>query len=164
VQLKRFTSVKESSEDTRTADRIASVVTHVRGREDGACKADGPTAERAAPAEPPPTAAEQGQAVDGLAQIRQGLTAWQAIRSQTCMVDLALLVGVYRHVGEPAEGLRVLAEAQAAAQAGGERFWEAELHRFTGELRLARSAEDHTAAEAVSSKSSPWLAARRQSP
>ena len=58
MQLKRFTSVKENCGDTRTADRIASVVTHVRGREDWACKADGTTAERAARAEPPPTAAE----------------------------------------------------------------------------------------------------------
>jgi predicted ATPase len=58
-----------------------------------------------------------------------------------------LLAGVYGQVGQPEEGLRVLAEAQAAAQTTGERFWEAELHRLTGELWLARSAEHHATAE-----------------
>jgi hypothetical protein len=52
VQLQRCTCVAESGGDTRTADQNAFMVTHVRGR------ADGPTAERAARAEPPPTAAE----------------------------------------------------------------------------------------------------------
>jgi predicted ATPase len=85
--------------------------------------------------------AEQGQAADGLAEIRQGLAAWQAIGSQIRAVDLALLVSVYGQVGQAAEGLRVLAEAQAAAQTTGE------LYRLEGALRLAQSAENHTAAE-----------------
>lgn len=56
--MKRFTSVEEIGGDTRTAERLASVVTHVRGRADGTCRADGTTAEQAALAELPPTAAE----------------------------------------------------------------------------------------------------------
>jgi predicted ATPase len=91
--------------------------------------------------------AEQGRALDGLAQIRQGLAAWQAIGAYTRPYNLALLAGAYGQAGQPEEGLRALSEALAAVEATGERVMEAELHRLTGELRRARSAEDRLAAE-----------------
>ncbi len=50
-------------------------------------------------------------------------------------------------MGQPEEGLRVLTEAQAAAQARGERFLEAELDRLKGELLLALSADKQAEAE-----------------
>jgi predicted ATPase len=91
--------------------------------------------------------AAQGQAADGLAQIRQGLAAWRAIEAHPRPYGLALLAGAYGKVGQPEEGLRVLTEAQTAAQVREERFLEAELSRLKGELLLAQSSEHHAAAE-----------------
>jgi predicted ATPase len=93
--------------------------------------------------------AEQGQAAEGLAQIRQGIAAKQAIGVESGRsYNLALLADVYGKVGQLDEGLRVLTEAQTVAQATGERFYEAELSRLTGELLRAQSSENHAAAEA----------------
>ncbi len=78
--------------------------------------------------------AEQGQAAEGLAQIRQGVAAWQARGGHMLPYRLAWLADAYGKVGQPEEGLRVLTEAQTAAQATGERFWKAELSRLKGEL------------------------------
>jgi TOMM system kinase/cyclase fusion protein len=91
--------------------------------------------------------AGQGQVAAGLAQIRQGLAAYQATGAHPRSCDLAWLAGAYGLVGQPGEGLAVLAEALAAGQKSGEHLYQAELHRLTGELLLARSAEDHAAAE-----------------
>jgi predicted ATPase len=53
---------------------------------------------------------------------------------------LALLAEVYLDVGKIEEGLATLAEAQAMGNHNGESWWEAELHRLTGECLLARAA------------------------
>jgi predicted ATPase len=50
-------------------------------------------------------------------------------------------------VGQPDEGLRVLTEAQVAAQTRGEQFLEAERFRLTGELLLAQSSVHQSAVE-----------------
>jgi TOMM system kinase/cyclase fusion protein len=93
--------------------------------------------------------AEQGQAAEGLAQIRQGIAANQAIGFELQRpYHLAVLADAYGKAGQPEEGLRVLTEAQVAAQAIGVRSYEAELSRLTGELLLAQSSEHHAAAEA----------------
>jgi predicted ATPase len=91
--------------------------------------------------------AEQGQVGAGLAQIRQGLAAWQATGARIRPSSLTLLAGVYGQAGQPEEGLHVLAEAQAAAQATGERFWEAELVRRKGELLLMLATKHQAEAE-----------------
>ena len=88
--------------------------------------------------------AEQGAVGAGLAQMRQGLAAWQATGARVRPSSLTLLAGVYGQAGQPEEGLHMLAEAQAVAQATGERFWEAELVRRKGEL-LLMLATDHQA-------------------
>jgi predicted ATPase len=62
--------------------------------------------------------------------------------------NLAALADAYGKVGQLEEGLRVLTEAQTAAQATGERFYEAELSRLTGESLRAQSSENHAVAEA----------------
>jgi predicted ATPase len=90
--------------------------------------------------------AEQGQVAAGLSQIRQGMADWEATGAQIRPSTLMLLADVYGHMGQPEEGLRVLAEAEAAAQARGERFMAAELSRVKGELLLAQSAEHQAAA------------------
>jgi predicted ATPase len=81
--------------------------------------------------------AAQGQGDEGLDQMRQSLTAYEATGSVIWRpYFLALLAEGCEQVGAVDEGLRVLAEALAAVQQTGERLWEAELHRLTGELML----------------------------
>jgi predicted ATPase/class 3 adenylate cyclase len=81
--------------------------------------------------------AVQGQGEAGIAHLRQGLAAWQAIGSQVGRTSyLTFLAEAYGHVGQTAEGLHVLAEALACAHTTGERCYEAELYRLKGELLL----------------------------
>src|SRR4029079_10144481 len=84
--------------------------------------------------------AEGGQREEGIVQIRQGIAAWRATGVEVWQpYFLALLVEVHGKAGQPEEGLRVLAEALAAVEKTGERWYEAELYRLRGELRLAQS-------------------------
>jgi predicted ATPase len=81
--------------------------------------------------------AEQGEREAGLAQMRQGLSAYQAVGSALLRpYFLALLAEAYGKGGQIEEGLTVLAEALAAVRNTGECWWEAELHRLQGELLL----------------------------
>jgi predicted ATPase len=91
----------------------------------------------------------QGQGAEGLAQMCQGLSAYRATGTEMNRTYfLALLAEGYRGTGEVKEGLRVLAEALAAAHNCGERFCEAELYRLKGELLLLQSTDQHAEAEA----------------
>jgi predicted ATPase/class 3 adenylate cyclase len=95
------------------------------------------------------TMAEQGQGAEGLAQMRQGLTAYQATGAEVFRpYYLAFLAEAHGKVGQAEEGLSVLAQALAAVHKTGERLYEAELYRLKGELLLVRSAENHEEAEA----------------
>jgi predicted ATPase len=79
----------------------------------------------------------QGQREQGLAQMRQGLTAHDATQAaQWRPYFLAILAEGYGRTGAPDEGLRLLAEALVAVQHTDEHMWEAELHRLQGELLL----------------------------
>ena len=81
--------------------------------------------------------AAQGQGEEGIAQMRQGLTAYRAIGAELDQTYyLALLAEVYGTVGQVEEGLNVLAESLAAVNKTGERFYEAELYRLKGTLTL----------------------------
>jgi len=81
----------------------------------------------------------QGEGEAGIAQMRQGLTAYRATGGTlTATYFLALLAEAYGKIGRAEEGLSVLAEALATADASGERFYEAELYRLKGELTLQR--------------------------
>jgi len=91
---------------------------------------------------------EQGQAEEGIEQIRQVLAASLAMGVGTNRpFILVLLADMYGKVGQTEEGLTVLAEALAMVQKTGEHFYEAELYRIKGEL-LARSGENQAEAEA----------------
>jgi predicted ATPase len=84
--------------------------------------------------------AEQGQAEEGIAQMRRGLAACRATGAELLLPhSLALLAEAYGKVGQVEEGLQVLGEALDAADKSGERFYEAELYRLRGELMLAQS-------------------------
>jgi predicted ATPase len=92
--------------------------------------------------------AAQGRREDGAAQMRQGLAMWRATGAELVRpFQLAMLAEVYGTHGHTAEGLTVLAEALAAVEKTGERFYEAELHRLQGELLLQQVNPDEDQAE-----------------
>jgi predicted ATPase len=89
-----------------------------------------------------------GQEAAGIGQMRQGLAALQATRGEVRRPQfLALLAEAYGGIGQIDEGLQVLAEALAAVEHTGGRFYEAELQRLKGELLRARAAEPDPEAE-----------------
>jgi predicted ATPase len=61
---------------------------------------------------------------------------------------LAFLAEACGQAGTPEAGLTVLAEALTLVEATEERWWEAELHRLQGVLRLQRPSPDVSQAEA----------------
>jgi len=83
--------------------------------------------------------AAQGHGDKGIAQMHQGLAASQAAGIGLGRAPvLAQLAEAYWHTGQTEEGLRLLAEALAVMDRTGEHWWEAEVHRLTGELLLAQ--------------------------
>jgi predicted ATPase len=93
--------------------------------------------------------AAQGQEAEGIAQIRQGLTAYlEAGAELNRPYYLALLAEAYGTGGQVAEGLSVVAEALAAVDKTGDRLWEAELYRLKGELTLHQSSGHRRESEA----------------
>jgi class 3 adenylate cyclase/DNA-binding winged helix-turn-helix (wHTH) protein/tetratricopeptide (TPR) repeat protein len=72
--------------------------------------------------------AEQGQGEAGIAQIRQGIAAWQATGTAVALpYGLALLAEAYGKVAQTEEGLRVLTEALTVVDKTGECQYAAEL-------------------------------------
>ncbi len=86
--------------------------------------------------------AEQGQGEEGIAQIRQGLTAYRAQGAeQQRTLFLALLAEACGKAGHTEEGLAALAEALTMVDHTGECVYEAELYRLKGELLLQSSVQ-----------------------
>ena len=84
----------------------------------------------------------EGEIEEGIAQMRQGLAAWQATGAEIGVPHyLALLAEAYGQAGQVEEGLSVLAEALASVENTGQRCWEAELHRLKGELLMQAAAD-----------------------
>lgn len=78
---------------------------------------------------------KQGQKEAGLAQLRQGLAAWQAAGTVAGSVNLRLvLVQALRAVGERGQALATIEEAMAIIEQTGLRYSEAELWRQKAEL------------------------------
>jgi predicted ATPase len=93
--------------------------------------------------------ATQGQGEAGIAQMRQGLTAWHASGQELERpYFLAMLAGASGNVGQAEVGLTLLREALALMAQTEERWDEAELYRLKGELLLQQSVENHVEAEA----------------
>src|SRR5262249_34357246 len=79
--------------------------------------------------------AMQGDAATGVAHVQQGLGAVQSTGQKLYHpYYLALLAEAYGQAGQPAAGLTCLAGAVMLAEATEERWWEANVHRPTGEL------------------------------
>ena len=82
------------------------------------------------------------QVDEGITEMRQGLTASQAIRVNFWQTySFALLAEVYGKAGQTEEGLNTLAEALDTVDKTGERWYEAELYRLRGELLLKSEAQ-----------------------
>ena len=92
--------------------------------------------------------AAEGQAEEGIAEMRQGLVAWRSTGVELRgSYYLALLAEAYGHIGQAEEGLSVLAESLDLVEKTGERRWEAEIHRLKGQLLLVQSAKNAAEAE-----------------
>jgi predicted ATPase len=84
--------------------------------------------------------ATQHQGDEGITQIHQGLEAYQATGAAVGRPQyLALLAEAQGQRGQVEMGLALLTEAVTAVEQTGERSYEAELHRLTGQLLGARS-------------------------
>jgi predicted ATPase/DNA-binding winged helix-turn-helix (wHTH) protein len=111
--------------------------------------------------------AEAGKAAEGLARLREGMQALDALGSEDFRTYfLSLLAATLTRAGETGAALDAIAEALAAANRSGERFYTAELHRQHGELLLAMG-RDHaasrcfdTAADIATSQGAEALARR----
>jgi predicted ATPase len=84
--------------------------------------------------------AAQGQSTEGIAQMRQGMDAHRSMGAIQSPYDLALLAEAYGWIGQTAEGLHLLAEALALTHRNGGYYYQAEVHRLTGELLLRQDA------------------------
>ena len=80
--------------------------------------------------------AEQGQDMEGLTQMRQGLQLNVDKQATMRPYYLSLLVDTYRRTGQVEEGLTLVEEAFSLVNRTEERVFEAELHRLKGELLL----------------------------
>jgi DNA-binding winged helix-turn-helix (wHTH) protein/predicted ATPase len=91
----------------------------------------------------------QGDEREGIAQMCQGLEATRSIGAEVGRSGfLALLAAAYGAAAQPEKGLEVLAEALSVVHNKGERYYEAEIHRLTGELLLAGFSDQQAASEA----------------
>jgi predicted ATPase len=105
--------------------------------------------------------AAQGQVVQGLAQMQQGMAGYRAAGVGLGVVRwLGLLAEVYGHNGRAAEGHMLLPEA-FAAMSNGLLHHAAELYRIQGEL-LTQEGGKHTEEEAEASLHRALTVARQQ--
>lgn len=101
--------------------------------------------------------ADGGQPEEGIAQLQEGLIAWQTTGAGfSRSYGLALLSEAYKEIGRSNEGLAAMDDAFAVVAQSGERLWEAELHRLKGQLLQesfhAQQPERRTSAEPKSKR------------
>jgi predicted ATPase len=91
----------------------------------------------------------QGQAEEGMAQVRQGIAAVRATRAALFVPYFCtMLAEVAEHLGHPEDGLQALTEAHTLVEQHDERWWEAEVHRLRGVLLLRQPGPQQEEAEA----------------
>jgi class 3 adenylate cyclase/predicted ATPase len=92
--------------------------------------------------------AMQGQGEAGMAQVRQGITAYRATGAALHVPYFCtVLADVCDHLGYPTDGLQALAEAQTLVEQQEERWWEAEVCRLRGVLLLRQTGTSQAEAE-----------------
>jgi predicted ATPase len=98
--------------------------------------------------------AETGRLEEGIAQILTGLAKHKEMNARSFLPHYqALLARSYNLAGNVDEGLDVIKTALALVEETGERYYEAELQRYKGELLIAQGNESQAEAcfiEAIS--------------
>jgi predicted ATPase len=90
----------------------------------------------------------QGQGEAGLAQVRQGITAFRATGAALNVPYLCtVLAELCGHLGHTDDGLQALAEAHTLVEQHDERWWEAEIYRLRGILLLRQPGTPQAEAE-----------------
>jgi tetratricopeptide (TPR) repeat protein len=84
--------------------------------------------------------AAQGQSTEGIARMRQGMDAHRSMGAMQRPYDLALLAQAYAWIGQTTEARHLLAEALALTHRYGGYYYQAEVHRLTGEVLLMQDA------------------------
>ena len=93
--------------------------------------------------------AMRGQGEAGMAQVRQGITAYRATGAALLVpYYCTVLADVAAHLGDTEDGLQALAEAYALVEQHDERWWEAEIHRLRGVVLLRQPGTPPAEAEA----------------
>src|SRR5439155_19431026 len=89
--------------------------------------------------------AEQGEAIDGIAEMRRGLAAFRATGAEiTVASHLCRLGEAYGKAGQPREGLAVLREDPALGEDSEERCCEEDLYHTNGELLFVAGSDVYT--------------------
>ena len=92
--------------------------------------------------------AMQGQGEAGMAQVRQGITAWRTTGAALSVPYFCtVLAEVCDHLGHLEDGLQALAEAHTLVEQHNERWWEAEVCRLRGVLLLRQPGTPQAEAE-----------------
>jgi predicted ATPase len=93
--------------------------------------------------------AMQGQGVEGMTQVRQGIAGCRAAGAALFVPYFCtVLADVSAHLGHPDDGLQALAEALALVEQHEERWWEAEVCRLRGVMLLRQTGTPPAEAEA----------------
>ena len=88
------------------------------------------------------TLVEQGRIQEGLAEMHRAMAVFEATGSKIGYTQLyANLAQAQGKARQVEEGLVLLDKALALVRRNGERFYEAEIHRFRGELLLAQGSD-----------------------
>jgi predicted ATPase len=90
--------------------------------------------------------ADSGDLQQGIALMEQGIALFSAVRRLARPYMLAVLAGAKADLGKPGEALELLEDALASAEASGEHWYQAELHRLKGRLLVDRSLDDESQA------------------
>jgi class 3 adenylate cyclase/predicted ATPase len=94
--------------------------------------------------------ARQGEFVEGLAQMRQGIDESRSTGNVFTLPSFfPALASAYARSGDVSLGLAALEEGLAMTRRGGDRFSLPEIHHMKAKLLLARSASDTDAADAA---------------
>ena len=92
--------------------------------------------------------AMQDQAEAGMAQVRQGITAWRDTGGAVLVPYFCtVLAEVCDHLGHTADALQALTEASTLVEQQEERWWEAEMYRLRGVLLLRQTTTPQAEAE-----------------
>jgi predicted ATPase len=90
----------------------------------------------------------KGERASGLSELRDGVDQYRKTNPRMLApYRLGRAVAAFLEAGEIEDGVTLLTEAIRAMEAGGERWYEAELFRFKGLLLLASSVDTQAEAE-----------------